>query len=298
VTDAAQAFEACVAHGGQPVLPPTTLHSPSPSPSPNGHPQDQDQGHGQEGQGHAVVAEVRAYGDVVLRFVSRHKGFDGAFLPGYRPVSPPPGVAPLDYGLERLDHAVGNVWDLLGAVNYVGRMTGFHEFAEFTAEDVGTTDSGLNSIVLASNDERVLLPLNEPTYGTPRKSQIQTYLEQNMGPGLQHLALATPDIFATMRRMRAATAMGGFEFQDPPNRAYYEALPGRIGAALTPEQYRMVEELGLLVDRDDQGVLLQVRGGAGGVRGGGFCVRVYIEKGGDSGGWHAYVDVCVCVCVF
>lgn len=241
MTDAAQAFAACVANGGQPALAPTTLAAPNAPP----------------GQ-HAVVAEVRAYGDVVLRFVSRHGGFDGAFLPGYRPVVPPKGVEPLDYGLERLDHAVGNVWDLLGAVNYVGRMTGFHEFAEFTAEDVGTTDSGLNSIVLASNDERVLLPLNEPTYGTPRKSQIQTYLEQNLGPGLQHLALATRDIFGTMRRMRAATAMGGFEFQDPPNKAYYEALPGRIGAALTPEQYRMVEELGLLVDRDDQGVLLQV----------------------------------------
>lgn len=249
MTDAAQAFEACVANGGQPALAPTTLLLSSSSSSPR-----------QEGgRGYAVVAEVRAYGDVVLRFLSRHDGFDGAFLPGYRPVAAAP--EPVDYGLERLDHAVGNVWDLLGAVNYMGRMTGFHEFAEFTAEDVGTTDSGLNSIVLASNDERVLLPLNEPTYGTPRKSQIQTYLEQNGGPGMQHLALATRDIFATMRRMRAATALGGFDFQDPPPKSYYEALPGRIGEALTPEQYRMVEELGLLVDRDDQGVLLQVGGG-------------------------------------
>ena len=246
MTDAARAFDACVAHGGQPVLAPATLEA------------------GDGSGGHAVVSEVRAYGDVVLRFLSRHGGFEGAFLPGYRSVAPPPGAEPLDYGLERLDHAVGNVWDLTKAVGYVGAMTGFHEFAEFTAEDVGTTDSGLNSIVLASDDERVLLPLNEPTYGTPCKSQIQTYLEQNLGPGLQHLALATGDIFATLRRMRAATAVGGFEFQDPPNRAYYEALPGRIGEVLSPEQYRMVEELGLLVDRDDQGVLLQVGGWVGG----------------------------------
>lgn len=208
-----------------------------------------------------MVAEVKAYGDVVLRFVSRHGGFEGAFFPGYKAVKE---AGPLDYGLQRLDHAVGNVWDMAAAVRYIGGMTGFHEFAEFTAEDVGTSNSGLNSVVLASNDERVLLPLNEPTFGTPRKSQIQTYLEQNLGPGLQHLALATPDILATMRKMRAATAMGGFEFQDPPNRAYYAALPGRIGDALSPEEYAMVEELGLLVDRDDQGVLLQVCVGGGG----------------------------------
>lgn len=76
---------------------------------------------------------------------------------------------------------------------------GFHEFAEFVAEDVGTVDSGLNSMVLASNNELVLIPINEPTFGTPRKSQIQTYLEQNEGPGLQHLALKTDDIFHTLR---------------------------------------------------------------------------------------------------
>jgi 4-hydroxyphenylpyruvate dioxygenase len=208
------------------------------------------------GQGAMVVSEVRAYGDVVLRFVSREGGFEGPYLPGYR-CTPAP-ARPLDYGLRRLDHAVGNVWDLLEAVEYIGRMTGFHEFAEFTAEDVGTLDSGLNSIVLANNDERVLIPVNEPTFGTRRKSQIQTYLEYNKGPGLQHLALATDDIFATVRSMREASVLGGFDFQEPPPPQYYRDLPKRLGDALTPEQYRMVEELGLLADKDDQGVLLQV----------------------------------------
>lgn len=203
-----------------------------------------------------MVSEIRAYGDVVLRFISRHDGFDGAFLPAYQAVAP--SSSSQDYGLERIDHAVGNVWDLLESVNYVGKMTGFHEFAEFTAADVGTMDSGLNSVVLANNEERVLLPLNEPTYGTKRKSQIQTYLEYNNGPGLQHLALQTSDIFSTLTKMREVSERGGFEFVERPKPTYYRDLPARIGEALTAEQYQQVEELGLLVDKDDQGILLQI----------------------------------------
>ncbi|GBF87494.1 carbamoyl-phosphate synthase large subunit, chloroplastic-like protein [Raphidocelis subcapitata] len=134
----------------------------------------------------------------------------------------------------------------------------FHEFAEFVAKDVGTVDSGLNSMVLASNNEMVLLPINEPTFGTKRKSQIQTYLEQNEGPGLQHLALKTNDIIATLREMSARSELGGFEFMPRPCEAYYRALPGRIGDALTPQQYAALEELGILADKDDQGVLLQI----------------------------------------
>merc|ERR1712093_913843 len=102
---------------------------------------------------------------------------------------------------------------------------------------------GLNSMVMASNNEMVLLPFNEPTFGTKRKSQIQTYLEQNDGEGLQHLALKTDDIFDTM---------------PPASPAYYKNLPDKIGDALTPDQYKELEELGLLADKDDQGVLLQI----------------------------------------
>jgi 4-hydroxyphenylpyruvate dioxygenase len=139
------------------------------------------------------------------------------------------------------------------------RMTGWHEFAEFTAADVGTLNSGLNSIVVASNNEFVLLPLNEPTHGTPRKSQIQTYLEQNRGPGLQHIAILTSDIFSTMRELKSRSYVGGFEFMPTPAHSYYERVPERIGAdTLTPEQLAELESLGLLADKDDQGVLLQV----------------------------------------
>jgi 4-hydroxyphenylpyruvate dioxygenase len=193
VDDAAKAYEQCISHGGQAALAPVRLRSP-------------------DGKGSMVVSEVRAYGDVVIRFVSREGGFDGPFLPTYRATPAPP--RPLNYGIQRIDHAVGNVWDLVEALDYVAKMTGFHEFAEFTAEDVGTVESGLNSVVLANNDERVLLPLNEPTYGTKRKSQIQTYLEQNQGPGLQHLALNTADIFETVAKMREMAELGGFDFQE------------------------------------------------------------------------------------
>jgi len=165
---------------------------------------------------------------------------------------------PRSYGLQRLDHAVGNVHDLQATLDYITQATGFHQFAEFTAEDVGTVDSGLNSTVLASNNEFVILPVNEPTFGTPRKSQIQTYLEQNEGPGLQHLALKTDDIFSTLRAMRERTSCGGFSFMPKASDRYYRNLYNKVGDILTLEQYKEVEELGILVDRDDQGVLLQI----------------------------------------
>ncbi|KAG5182195.1 p-hydroxyphenylpyruvate dioxygenase [Tribonema minus] len=240
VEDAAAAYEQCTANGGTGVLAPT------------------DCGNG------VTVSEVAAYGDVVLRFVSYGQGVDahsGAFLPGFQDISAPKGAGgeawPATYGIERVDHAVGNVWDMMEAVERLGGMTGMHRFAEFTAEDVGTVDSGLNSVVLASNNEVVLLPLNEPTYGTKRKSQIQTYLEQNVGPGLQHLALKTNDIIGTLRLMKERSHMGGFEFLDAPGEAYYSDLPARV-PELTPQQVSELQELGVLADKDDQGILLQI----------------------------------------
>ena len=92
------------------------------------------------------------------------------------------------------------------------------------SQDVGTVDSGLNSTVLASNNEFVILPINEPTFGTPRKSQIQTYLEQNEGPGLQHLALKTNNIFSTLRQMKERTSMGGFSFMPKASDKYYRQV--------------------------------------------------------------------------
>lgn len=268
VDDAAAAYAAATAHGGVGVLPPTPLAEC-----------DEGANGAQDGKGGAgaVIAEVKLYGDVVLRFVSG--GHAGPYLPGFAPT---PGAPRRCFGLRRLDHAVGNTHDLVETASYVAHMTGFHEFAEFVADDVGTVDSGLNSMVLASNNEMVLLPINEPTFGTKRKSQIQvcvrslgqlaqgavaggsfawaadllkresarcslpaptqpspppsykqndttqTYLEQNEGPGLQHLALKTNDIIGTLREMRARSDCGGFEFMPRPCDAYYRTLQSRI----------------------------------------------------------------------
>ncbi|WIA39445.1 hypothetical protein OEZ86_005546 [Tetradesmus obliquus] len=197
--------------------------------------------------------EVLLYGDVVLRYISGK--WQGPYLPGYTATPDEPQIC---YGLHRLDHAVGNVPKLIEHLEHVIGFTGFHEFAEFVAEDVGTVDSGLNSMVLASNNEMVLLPMNEPTFGTKRKSQIQTYLEQNEGPGLQHLALKTHDILSTMREMHARSRCGGFEFQAAPGHDYYKRVADEVGDVLSPEEWAAVEQLGILVDQDDQGVLLQI----------------------------------------
>ena len=139
-------------------------------------------------KGYVDLAEVRLYGDVVLRLINS-SSFKGNFLPNFNDI----GLANTDtndnnnngnYGLTRFDHIVGNLWSLEPLTSSIKGMTGFHEFAEFVADDVGTVDSGLNSVVLANTNEMVLLPLNEPTFGTKRKSQIQTYLEQNNGEGM------------------------------------------------------------------------------------------------------------------
>ncbi|RQM26767.1 hypothetical protein B5M09_003188, partial [Aphanomyces astaci] len=204
VEDAKAAYDISVANGGEGVTPPQELT---------------DAATGQV----SVVSEVKLYGEVVLRFVSGN--FAGRFLPGYENVEGPD----VSIGLQRLDHAVGNLPNLLEAMDYVCGFTGWHEYAEFTAEDVGTVDSGLNSMVLANNTETILLPMNEPTFGTKRKSQIQTFLEQNEGPGLQHMALKTNDIFHTLAEMRKRTHLGGFDFMPKPSAAYYKNLPAKIG---------------------------------------------------------------------
>nr|XP_043632326.1 4-hydroxyphenylpyruvate dioxygenase [Erigeron canadensis] len=238
VEDAEIAYSVSIAHGAKPSSAPVTL-----------------------GNNDVVLAEVKLYGDVVLRYVSfKNTNYDVTtnFLPGFEPVDATSSFHELNYGIHKLDHAVGNVPELAPAVDYVKSFTGFHEFAEFTAEDVGTSESGLNSVVLACNSETVLIPMNEPVYGTKRKSQIQTYLEHNEGAGVQHLALASEDIFRTLREMRKRSSIGGFEFMPSPPPTYYKNLKNRVGDVLSDEQIKECEELGILVDRDDQGTLLQI----------------------------------------
>ena len=234
VADAVVAFETSVANGAVPVLAPSTIVDRKTGKS-------------------AVISEIQLFNDTVLRWISGD--FEGPFLPNYEPSNTPD----FNYGLIRVDHIVNNVPKLFPAVDYLCNACGFHEFGEFTAEDVGTVDSGLNSMVLANNNEYVLMPVNEPTFGTKRKSQIQTYLEHNNGAGVQHIALITRDIFHTMRELRKRSYCGGFDFMPKPGHDYYEKIPAKIGEnVLSKEQLVELEELGLLADRDDQGVLLQV----------------------------------------
>ena len=233
VADAAAAYEAAVSRGAVPRAGPRT-HS------------------------ECTTAEVQLYGDVVLRFVSGRAIDDDSlpFLPGYEAVNDASVQGRETFGIERIDHVVGNVPELIPAIEYAMNATGFHEFAEFTAEDVGTIDSGLNSMVLASNNEKVLLPMNEPTFGSKRKSQILTYLEQHGGAGVQHIALKTSDIFTTVRAMR--DTRGGLEFMERPRDSYFLDLPQKVGDILTAEQIAQCAELGILADKDDQGTLLQI----------------------------------------
>ena len=218
------------------------------------------------------MAEVSLYGDVVLRFVSFEtvdniNGSSNSVSSNHQQPTPIlPNLSPYPsykstkptYGLARLDHTVGNVPNLLQTQEYIQQFTGYHPFAEFTPEDIGTVDSGLNSVVLASDNEAVLLPLNEPTEGK-RKSQIQTYLEQNEGPGLQHIAIKTNDIFETISKMRNAEEnYGGFELMVRPSDQYYKDLPSRLGDKLSADEYERLEELGILADADEEGVLLQI----------------------------------------
>jgi 4-hydroxyphenylpyruvate dioxygenase len=249
VKDAEKAFAESVARGATPILQPTVLANCL----------------AQRKAGVAsscCVSEVQLYGDVVLRYVSFSHSKDtqltarSPFLPHLAPMYGKISKK-ATFGLRCIDHAVGNVPNLQEALDRISAFTGFHEFAEFTMADVGTVDSGLNSVVLASDMEDVLLPLNEPTEGR-RKSQIQTYLEQNEGPGLQHLALKTDDIFSTIRHLREMEEVGGFELMTRPSDGYYRELPQRLGDKLSSAQYADLEELGILADADDEGILLQI----------------------------------------
>jgi 4-hydroxyphenylpyruvate dioxygenase len=233
VADAEEAFRVSTANGAVGVMPPHTLVDRLSGKS-------------------MVIAEIKLFDDVVIRWVSGE--FDGPLLPNYEPVVTPD----LSFGIDRVDHCAMNVWSIFDGVDYVMNATGFHEFGEFTADDVGTVDSGLNSMVLASNNEYILLPVNEPTFGTKRKSQIQTFLEHNNGSGLQHIALKSHNIMETVSEMRKRSLCGGFEFMPNPGHGYYERIFERTGEQYSPEFLADLEKNGILVDKDDQGVLLQI----------------------------------------
>ena len=200
--------------------------------------------------GKVVSAAIATYGDTRHTLVER-SGYSGAYLPGYVPA--PPVVAPGERGFfTEIDHCVGNVE--LGKmdewVDFYHRVMGFTNMKEFVGDDIATEYSALMSKVVADGSRKVKFPLNEPAAGK-RKSQIDEYLEFYGGPGVQHVALATDDIVASVRAMTAA----GVEFLATPG-SYYDELGSWVGETRVPlEELR---ELGILADRDEDGYLLQI----------------------------------------
>jgi 4-hydroxyphenylpyruvate dioxygenase len=205
-----------------------------------------------DSRGTVRAAVLGAYGDTVHTLVDRSR-YRGVYLPGYEPRESraATGAGP---AFVALDHVVGNVE--LGMMNdwvtFYHRVMGFTNLAEFIGDDIATEYSALMSKVVASGDHRVKFPLNEPAAGK-KKSQIDEYLEFYGGPGVQHLALATPDILRAVDDLRAR----GVEFLDTPDSYYTDpALRARIGEVRVPvEQLR---RRGILVDRDEDGYLLQI----------------------------------------
>jgi 4-hydroxyphenylpyruvate dioxygenase len=202
-------------------------------------------------RGEIVTAVIGTYGETRHTLIDRSH-YDGPFLPGFveRHLTAEPGPAVLD----GIDHVVGNV-ELGRMDEWVGfyqRVMGFTKMAEFVGEDIATEYSALMSKVVADGSRKVKFPLNEPALGK-RRSQIDEFLDFYGGPGVQHIALSTPDILGSVDAMRAR----GVEFLSTPD-SYYDdpALRARIGEVRVP-----VEELksrGILVDRDEDGYLLQI----------------------------------------
>jgi 4-hydroxyphenylpyruvate dioxygenase len=194
------------------------------------------------------MATIATYGETVHTFVERD-GYEGAFLPGYEPAE----ADGRDRGeLAGIDHVVGNV-ELGRMEEWVGfyeRVFGFTEMIRFTDQDISTEYSALMSKVMADGKGRIKFPINEPAEGE-RKSQIEEYLEFYGGPGVQHIALSTTDIVATVRSLRDR----GVRFLATPG-SYYEELPERVGEI--DESIDDLAELGILADRDDEGYLLQI----------------------------------------
>ena len=199
--------------------------------------------------GKAVVSAIAAYGDTLHTFVER-TDYSGPFLPGYRSVAEDPIARPV--GLLHIDHCVGNVgWNAMNEwVGFYEKVMGFGLYQHFDDNDISTEYSALMSKVMANGNGYVKFPINEPAEGK-RKSQIEEYLEFYGGPGVQHIALATNDILHTVSRMQAQ----GVEFLTVPH-SYYSELQHRIGKI--DEPIEELEKLGILVDRDDEGYMLQI----------------------------------------
>ncbi|HJU74011.1 MAG TPA: 4-hydroxyphenylpyruvate dioxygenase [Gemmatimonadaceae bacterium] len=199
--------------------------------------------------GEVVIAGIKTYGDTIHSIIER-RNYNGLFLPGFQRIAPHYQAAPI--GLQYVDHCVGNVE--LGKMNewvgFYSRVLGFFNLLSFDDKDISTEYSALMSKVMSNGNGRIKFPINEPAAGK-KKSQIDEYLEFYGGPGVQHIAIATNDIIETVTALRDR----GLEFLHVPT-TYYDDLLDRVGKI--DEDLDPLRELGILVDRDDEGYLLQI----------------------------------------
>jgi len=226
VRDARKCYETAVARGARSVAEPAMS---------------------EDENGTYVSASVHTYGDTIHAFVER-QNYNGAFAPGYKSRKRRSG----DTGLLYVDHVVGNVevdrmehW-----VDFYKKVFGFYVYQYFDAKDISTQYSALVSKVMSNKSGTIKLPINEPAEGM-RRSQIQEYLDYYLAPGVQHIALGTRDIISTVGALRER----GIEFLTVPP-TYYDELPGRVGQI--DEDIEELSKLGILVDRESEGYLLQI----------------------------------------
>jgi 4-hydroxyphenylpyruvate dioxygenase len=228
VDDARMSYEATTSRGAIGVMPPTVM---------------------QDADGEVVISAIRTYGETIHKFIER-RNYKGIFLPGYQSKQSSVPIKPV--GIKHIDHCVGNVE--LGKMNewvkFYEDVMGFKLLLTFDDKDISTEYSALMSKVVSNGNGYVKFPINEPADGR-KKSQIEEYLEFYHGAGCQHLALATDDIIATITELRAR----GIEFLRVPD-SYYEEVWGRVG--IIHEDVEAVKRLNILVDRDEEGYLLQI----------------------------------------
>jgi 4-hydroxyphenylpyruvate dioxygenase len=228
VNDAYDAFEQTTKRGATATLEPTTL---------------------KDANGEVRMCGIKTYGEVEHLFIER-KNYTGVFMPGFvkweSDYNPPPA------GLLYVDHCVGNVgWNQMNPwVKFYEDVLGFKNILSFDDKDISTEYSALMSKVMSNGNGYVKFPINEPAEGK-KKSQVEEYLDFYEGEGVQHIAIATKDIISTIRNLKAR----GVEFLQVP-KSYYDDLLERVGPI--DEDLAPLRELGILVDRDDQGYLLQL----------------------------------------
>lgn len=204
--------------------------------------------------GEVVRAGIYTYGETVHMFVER-KNYKGIFLPGYKEWKS--DYNPESVGLKFVDHMVGNVgWNQMNVwVKWYEDVMGFVNFLSFDDKQITTEYSALMSKVMSNGNGRIKFPINEPAEGK-KKSQIEEYLDFYEDAGVQHIAIATDDIIDTVSKLKSR----GVEFLSQPPQAYYDAIPSRLGVHMDKfkEDIKELQKLGIMIDADEEGYLLQI----------------------------------------